>query len=100
MTVYKAEIDPQHETINEIYLCDCASHEHTFKLFADNEYQEVFISPYLSTYFTFWQRLLHGVKYIFGYKSRYGSYDSIILKKEDVIKMRDALSGWLEKDGD
>ena len=35
----------------------------------------------------FWQRLVNGFKYIFGYKSKYGDFDEMIIKKEDVRKL-------------
>ena len=36
---------------------------------------------------SFWDRLKHGIKYIFGYRCMYGDFDEVILKKEDVHKL-------------
>ena len=36
---------------------------------------------------SFWDRLKHDIKYIFGYRCMYGDFDEVILKKEDVHKI-------------
>jgi hypothetical protein len=35
----------------------------------------------------FWDRVVNGLKYIFGHRSKYGDFDDMILKKEDAWKL-------------
>lgn len=37
---------------------------------------------------TFWQRVKYGIKYIFGYKCRYGAFDEFIFNPEDAPKLQ------------
>ena len=73
----------------ETLICQCCSMEHQFSFVwwkdedLDGEvYMEVHLTP-----FSFWKRLKNGIKYIFGYRSMYGDFDDIILRKEDVHKI-------------
>lgn len=66
-------------------LCKCNSIEHqaVFTYFTDdNDEKEVYLSVHLSK-LGFWQRLIHGVKYIFGHRSMYGDFEEFIFKPED-----------------
>lgn len=36
----------------------------------------------------FWQRLKYAIKYVFGYKSKYGAFDEFIFRKEDADKLQ------------
>ena len=71
---------------NEILVCKCDNVEHqlVFSWFTDEEM--VYMSTHLCK-LPFWQRLWHGIKYIFGYKSRYGDFDEFILRREDAEKL-------------
>ncbi len=84
-----AEIKEQREFL----ICQCNSIEHQISfnwveyegLESENErevYMEIHLAP-----LTFWERLKHGVKYIFGYRSMYGDFDEFIFKKEDAHKL-------------
>lgn len=77
----------------EFLICQCNSIEHQISfnwveyegLESGNErevYMEIHLAP-----LNFWERLKHGVKYIFGYRSMYGDFDEVILRKEDVHKL-------------
>ena len=65
---------------NEIFICECNSPEHQFLITFEDSY--FVITPYLSPYLNFFKRLILGIKYIFGYKSSYGAFDSIMLSKK------------------
>ena len=74
---------------NEILLlCDCSSEEHQLIVRWDNDDREVYVSVHLANYMGFWKRLWHAVKYVFGYKSRYGAFDEVILRKEDADNLQ------------
>lgn len=70
---------------NEILLlCECSSCEHQMIVRWDGSDNEVYVEVHLADSKGFWKRMWHGLKYIFGHKSRYGAFDEIILRKEDV----------------
>lgn len=74
---------------NEILLlCDCSSEEHQMIVRWDNDDKEVYVSVHLANYMGFWKRLWHAVKYVFGYKCRYGAFDEVILRKEDADNLQ------------
>ena len=74
---------------NEILLlCDCSSAEHQLIVRWDNDDKEVSVNVHLANVDGFWKRLWHAAKYVFGYKSRYGAFDEIILRKEDADNLQ------------
>lgn len=70
----------------ELFICDCENTEHQiiFSHFADEP--ELYMTTHLRK-LPFWQRLKYGIKYIFGYQSRYGAFDEFIFQPEDVYKL-------------
>ena len=74
---------------NEILLlCDCSSCEHQLVVRWDEDDNEVYVNMHLSAHMGFWERVWHGLKYIFGYKSCYGEFDEVILRKEDADNLQ------------
>lgn len=71
--------------INELsFLCECSSAEHQFIIrYFEDEYPEIYMSVHL-TKRSFWARLKHGIKYIFGYKSVYGAFDEFIMNEKHI----------------
>lgn len=73
--------------MNEEYFeCACHSPEHLlqFKFFDDDPKMVcayVFLRPE-----PFYKRIWLGIKYIFGYSSKYGYFDEFILRNEDADK--------------
>lgn len=67
----------------ELTLCSCGSSEHQILTEYDEEYKELHVQIHLVTYKNFFQRLFVAVKYLFGYKSRYGQWDSLILTEDN-----------------
>ena len=72
----------------DIIICACGSSEHQILINKDDEDHEVYLSIHLITYQNFFQRLWVGLKYAFGYRSRYGHWDSIILEKEHATQLQ------------
>ena len=62
-------------------ICDCGDCEHQLILYHNKEedLEEYFLEIHLVTYENIFQRILAAIKYIFGYKSKYGDWDSIII---------------------
>lgn len=78
----------------EYFECRCATPEHIWRLWFDDDPSDpcVFASVFLANG-PWYSRLLTGVKYIFGYKCRFGHFEEFILNPEDC----DRLIGVLER---
>lgn len=79
--------------------CSCSSDEHTIRwqrwraeFINEDIDQEIFCSVYLKQYKGFFQRVWYGIKYMFGYQSKYGAFDCTILDKEEAQKLIDFLT--------
>jgi hypothetical protein len=84
----------KYNPINDIYICECGSSEHQFIFriydFADEMWVEddpccsldVFLSEQ-----PFWTRLKRGLTYIFGYKCRYGHFDTADISYKDAHRL-------------
>ena len=73
---------------SDVLLCQCGSLEHQLWFYYDDdsEYPLVAVEIHLAKY-GFWKRLKYAIKYLFGYQSRYGAFDEMILKPEDFDKI-------------
>jgi hypothetical protein len=66
---------------NHLLICSCHSTEHQLVFYKNEEedgFKEVFLHVHLIKR-SFWYRLKYALKYLFGYKSRYGAWDEFIL---------------------
>jgi len=72
--------------MEDVILCDCGCAEHQVLVRAFDDEEEVYLTIHLMKR-SFWYRVKYGVKYIFGYKSRYGAWDEIILSKNHIPKL-------------
>lgn len=81
----------------QIHICDCNSFEHMAIFWYDEEEKTLHVHTHLITYKGFWKRLWVGLKYAFGYKSRYGEWDDFLFKPEDLAKLREFLKTKEEK---
>lgn len=76
----------------EWIICECSSLEHFMRISYEPDFDEcVYVTIHLSS-LSFWQRLKLGIRYILGYKSRYGNFEEIVLSKEKLKKVIDVLS--------
>jgi hypothetical protein len=48
----------------------------------NREEKEIFVQIHLTSYENVFKRILTAIKYIFGYKSRYGSWDCVVLDEK------------------
>lgn len=76
---------------NEFFVCQCFSDEHTLRFTFDTEEMEIFTSVFLNAWEPWYKRLWTAIKYFFGYKCKYGHWDSFIMKHEDVSRLRELL---------
>jgi len=68
----------------EILVCECNSLEHQFAIWYDDE--DLYIQPHLNRK-PLRDRILYAIKYIFGYQSKYGAFDEIIINPDDAEKI-------------
>jgi hypothetical protein len=83
----------------EIFVCDCSdvAHQIVFQLWDFNKDLppekinccdvELTMSIPLNPAYGFWKRVWLGIKYIFGYQSKYGHYDIVSVRREDIPRM-------------
>lgn len=76
----------------EIIVCSCHSLEHQIAFHYDSEEKLLYLYPHLVTRRGFFGRLLYGLKYAFGYKSRFGAWDEIIIDQEDQQKLIESIN--------
>lgn len=67
--------------------CDCETPEHQFNFIKDPEDDEIWLEIHLNNYDRFLKRLWTGLKYAFGYRSKYGHWDTTIITPEDRLKI-------------
>lgn len=77
---------------SEFFECECQSDEHTLRFMLDTEENELLASIFLNDYRSFWKRFVTAVKYLFGYKCKYGHWDTWTLRKDDVERLAYLLS--------
>lgn len=85
----------------EHFECQCSSDEHTLKFTLDEtsgdfEDLEIWTAVFLNQYRPWWKRVWVGLKYIFGYNSRYGHWDCFIMRGKDVNRLMTMLQKYKE----
>ena len=66
--------------------CQCHTPEHTIRLVIDPEYGDLHLEVFLGDN-VWYMRIWKAIKYVFGYKCRYGHYDCTLLKPEDYERL-------------
>ncbi len=75
----------------EFFECKCYSDEHTLKFIYDEERNEIYTSIFLNQYRNIFKRINVAIKYIFGYKCKYGHWDVWILINDDSKRLIELL---------
>lgn len=70
--------------LEEIILCDCHYCEH--QIIVESDDGQVFLMVHLCRQ-SIWRRLKYAIKYIFGYRCKYGAFEEIILSSKDFAKV-------------
>ena len=60
--------------------------EHQIITHYDSENKQLFLTIHLSN-LTFFQRLWLGIRYIFGYKCKYGNFEEFIFNPKDADRL-------------
>jgi len=76
----------------EFILCDCKHPEHIIQLSYDDEVNFIYLAVKLNPHKGFFRRLIHAIKYIFGYNSRYGAFDEFVINKESSEQIKQVLN--------
>lgn len=73
----------------ELFVCECdnVKHQLVFSYFKDEQEDEVCMEVHLIPEYNIWKRIWNAVKYIFGYRSKYGHFDCFIFQKCDAPKL-------------
>lgn len=72
----------------EFFECACFSDEHTLKFSYDPDENELYTSVYLNQYRSVWKRIWVALRYVCGYRTKYGHWDCFILRPEDAARLR------------
>lgn len=76
-----------------LYTCACSSLEHMFVVTEDDE--DLFLEVHLRPA-PFWKRVGKAVRYVFGHRSRYGSFEEIVLTPAMAVELGDQLLNWAQ----
>jgi len=84
---------------SHFFECICGADEHTLKfvLSMEEDYPEIYTTIFLNQYRSFWKRLWVGIKYIFGYKCKYGHWDVWVLNPGDAERLKGILDLFIAK---
>ena len=82
----------------EFIVCDCGSIEHQLSFcYDEEEFDDGWDMMYTQVHLnklSFFKRLAYGIKYIFGYQSKYGAFTEFYIKPADVDRMIVALTNY------
>ena len=71
----------------KIFICECNSYCHQTIFWYDKEDKQLHFTTHLITYRNFFKRLWVAIRYVFGYKSNYGDWDTFLFKPLDEAKL-------------
>jgi hypothetical protein len=79
--------------MKEFIVCSCGSLDHMLVVNKDAEDAtvEVHLAP-----LPLWKRIRNAVKYVLGYRSRFGDYEEFFLSRESAGRLRECLDECLE----
>ena len=80
------------EDIREFFVCKCNDPQHQFIIQTiDFENDPAVYISVLLTPVGFFKRLINGIKYIFGHRSKYGDFQEIIINPDDADILQDVV---------
>lgn len=77
----------------KVLFCTCNHVEHQIILIKDKEDDEVYFTYHLSQKGNIFKRIITAVKYVFGFRSKFGDFGEVILDR----KTQDELIDYLKK---
>ncbi len=85
----RAEQPARHEIVPHepfYFECDCHSPEHTLIFQWDDEDHTIYTTVFLDHWHRFFGRIVVALKYVFGYRCKYGHFDCFIMQKKDYTR--------------
>ena len=79
------------EVINDLFICQCYNTEHQL-IFSYFPEEKGDVSVHLTPEYRIWKRICIAIKYIFGYKCKFGHFDEFIFKKTDADKLQSVVN--------
>lgn len=81
--------------------CSCMSPEHTvrFVVMLDNEVPErsdLNLEIQLNHYLPWYRRIVPAIKFLFGWRDLQNEYDTVVFKREDVVRLKEFLQSFEE----
>jgi hypothetical protein len=70
--------------------CDCHTPEHVIRFSYDDEDGDLYTEVFLS-HKVWYKRIWTAIKYVFGYKCKYGHFDCTLIRKEDYDRLVDLI---------
>jgi len=86
--------------VREFVICSCNHIDHLLILNLNDEnekYVDCTIEIHLSPLPIF-QRLMRAIKYVFGFRSRYGDFDEIVIDRSRALQIRNFFDNALGKE--
>jgi len=91
---------------DKVIICDCGSTSHQVRVHfvssyiiarsGEREYpDEVYIETNLNPERSIWQRIVIGLKYIFGIQDRDGQFCCVCLDREKVLELREVIDNFI-----
>ena len=76
--------------------CECKSPEHNFLLTLDQDDKTLILTIFLANNYPWYIRVLKAIKYVFGYKCRYGHFDEMIVDSSNSTKLFELMKKFKE----
>ncbi len=78
--------------VEKLLLCECGSSEHQMimRYFEDDIESTIYVDVHLVKR-KFWSGIKYAIKYIFGYKSKYGAWDEIIMGPQHIKSLESVI---------
>ena len=74
-----------------MFECACHHNEHLFTITFDSEDKLAYVEIQLNHYLPWWRRCLIGLKYMRGFKSKYGYWSETVLDTPSTKKLEKLL---------
>lgn len=85
----------------ECFICQCKMIDHQFCITLldddDPRFVDLSFEPMLNTYLPLHKRIMVAIRYILGYRSRYGLFDSMLISEEDIPRIESIINEYKEK---
>lgn len=83
--------------IKQYFECDCGDFDHFFRVaYFEDDQDYLYLHIHLRRH-NFFKRIVTAIKYVFGYGSKYGDFDEILLDKDRSMSLVNFVNKYIEK---